>query len=270
MSGMHRKGSGALWRAGALAVGMCNPSMALELMVEGTGDGMDIIQSLARATVQSTPNDRIQVPPSVGSGGGIAKVLEGGAEMARAARALSPAETQQGLSERIVFFIPVAFIVNRDTGISELTSEALAKVFSGEVKNWREIGGNDLPIRVFTREPDDSSRQTLEKTLPGWQKITLAPKRREISTTTQDLAAAVKYSPGAIGYAPNSKWLGDTVRVIRVNGVGVESPHYPSANVIRLVWREGRLSALGQRFLDFVKSREAAAIIKERGGRAAD
>ena len=238
---------------------------AQELVIEGTGDGVDVLKPLAYAATAKIGSGRILIPPSIGSGGGIAKVIDGSVELARSARGLSADEARRGLVSQSVMKIPVAIIVNRDAGVVELSSAQAVKIFGGEVTNWREFGGNDLRIRVLTREDNDSSRLTLHGTFPGWAGRPVTAKARLISTSTQDMIAAIRQTPGGIGYAPNSKWLGDQVRVLKIDGKDVRSPEYPSANEIWLVWHRDRLSEQSRHFLDVVNSPEGAAIIKDQG-----
>src|SRR3954466_8676482 len=119
-----------------------------DLSVVGTGDGIDLLRALGAAYTAAHPDTNVIVPPSIGSGGGIAAVGSGKEVLGRIARPLSDSEKQAGLVATPVFRLPSAFFVHRSAGISQLTSAQLADVYRGKITNWRDVGGSDTRIRV--------------------------------------------------------------------------------------------------------------------------
>src|SRR4051794_14112243 len=174
-------------------------AQAGDLSVVGTGDGIDLLRALGAAYTADHPDTNIIVPPSIGSGGGIAAVSSNKEVLARAARPLSDSEKEAGLIATAVFRLPSAFFVHRSAGVTSLTADQLAGVYSGKITNWRDVGGQDLRIKVVRREDADSTLQVLRQSMPGWKNLTITEKSKT-AVTTQDCIDTVKQVPGAIGF----------------------------------------------------------------------
>ena len=140
-----------------------------DLSVVGTGDGIDLLRALGAAYTADHPETNVIVPPSIGSGGGIAAVGSNKEVLARAARPLSDSEKEAGLIATPVFRLPSAFFVHRSAGVTSLTSAQLADVYSGKITNWKDVGGQDVRIKVVRREDADSTLQVLRQSMPGWK-----------------------------------------------------------------------------------------------------
>ena len=108
----------------------------------GTGDGIDLLRALGAAYTADHPETNVIVPPSIGSGGGIAAVSSDKEVLARIARPLSDSEKEAGLVATPVFRLPSAFFVHRAAGVTGLTSAQLADVYRGKITNWRDVGGS--------------------------------------------------------------------------------------------------------------------------------
>ncbi len=128
---------------------------AADLSVVGTGDGIDLLRALGAAYTADHPDTNVIVPPSIGSGGGVAAVGSNKEVLARVARPLSDSEKEAGLIATPVFRLPSAFFVHRSAGVSSLTNAQLADIYSGKVTNWRDVGGQDMRIKVVRREDQD-------------------------------------------------------------------------------------------------------------------
>src|ERR1041384_1809796 len=102
-----------------------------DLSVVGTGDGIDLLRALGAAYTADHPDTNVIVPPSIGSGGGIAAIGSDKEVLARVARPLSDSERSAGLVATPVFRLPSAFFVHRSAGVTSLTSAQLADVYNG-------------------------------------------------------------------------------------------------------------------------------------------
>lgn len=151
------------------------PVFGDNLDIPGTGACEPILADLARSYNEANPGDTVTVPPSTGSGGGIAAVLKGQSQLARVARPLKEAELQQGLISLIFARDAVAFVVGRDVKVKNLSSDQLAAIFSGKIKNWKDVGGNPNLIRVIGREPGDSSLSVIEARINSFRNLTVPP-----------------------------------------------------------------------------------------------
>src|SRR5205814_3719281 len=112
-----------------------------DLSVVGTGDGIDLLRALGAAYTADHPETNVIVPPSIGSGGGVAAVGSNKEVLARIARPLSDSEKEAGLIASPVFRLPSAFFVHRSAGVSSLSSTQLVNIYQGKITNWREVGG---------------------------------------------------------------------------------------------------------------------------------
>ncbi len=240
-------------------------SQTAALEVVGTGDGLEILRAMANHYSKENPAVRVEVPPSIGSGGGIAAVGSGRAALGRVARELSDVERDAGIIYTPIARLPSAFFTHKDVKIGTVTVEQLGDIYAGRVANWSDIGGPDLPIRVVRREDIDSTLVILRATMPGWKTLTITD-RSKMALTTQDAIETVRKVPGAIGFAPYSKDLETGLAILRIGGVHPLEPAYLSNNVLALIHMERTITPAAAEFLKFSRSAEAHAIISNYGG----
>lgn len=234
------------------------------LQVVGTGDGMELVRLMGVAYTTENPNRPVIVPPSIGSGGGIAAVGAGKAHLARVARPLKQAEVETGLVAKDIFRLPTAIYVNPQLPVTNLSSAQLASIYDGSVVNWADVGGPDLRIKVVRREDTDSSLAVLRRSMPGWSDLAFT-SRSKIAVTTQDAVETVRNVQGAIGFGPFSRPMEGTVKVMAIDGRYPTDADYPSAVTISFVWRTGSMPEHADAFLNFGLSSKAQALLKSHG-----
>src|SRR3954470_16375261 len=236
-----------------------------DLSVVGTGDGIDLLRALGAAYTADHPDTNIIVPPSIGSGGGIAAVSSNKEVLARAARPLSDSEREAGLIATAVFRLPSAFFVHRSAGVTSLTTDQLAGVYSGQITNWRDVGGQDLRIKVVRREDADSTLQVLRQSMPGWKNLTITEKSKT-AVTTQDCIDTVKDVQGAIGFGPFTTSLEREVTVLRIDGHYPTDRDYPSAVTLVFVHKDSTLTPDAKQFISYAKTGKAKTVLTSMGG----
>lgn len=201
-----------------------------------------------------------------GSGSGITAVSEGRCDIGLSSRALKDEEKSQGLKETVLALDGIAVIVNPENKVEDLTVEQIAKIYTGEITNWKDVGGADAEIVLIGREAGSGTRD-------GFESITDtkdACKYRQELTSTGDVITTVAQNPGAIGYASLAA-LKDTVKAIKVGGVTpteatVKDGTYKIQRPFVLVTKDGTaLSDTAQKFFDFATSKEANDIITKAG-----
>ena len=206
-----------------------------------------------------------------GSGSGITAVAEGRCDIGLSSRSLKDEEVAQGLTETKLALDGIAVVVNPENPVEDLTLEQIAQIYTGEITNWSEVGGNDAEIVVIGREAGSGTRD-------GFESITgtaEACKYRQELTSTGDVIATVASNPDAIGYASLAA-LKDTVKALSVSGVTpteetVKDGSYVIQRPFVLVTKDGTaLSATAQKFFDFALSADAADIIAAAGAVAAN
>lgn len=205
-----------------------------------------------------------------GSGSGITAVSEGRCDIGLASRALKDEEKSQGLTETTLALDGIAIIVNPENAVSDLDVETIAKMYTGEITNWSEVGGADGEIVLIGREAGSGTRD-------GFESITDtedACQYRQELTSTGDVIATVAGNPNAIGYASLAS-VKDTVKAVSVGGVTpteetVKDGSYVIQRPFMLITKEGaELSPAAQAFFDYATSAEAAQIIADAGAVAA-
>ena len=99
---------------------------------------------------------------ATGSSSGIQAVIEGRSEIGLSSRSLKDSEKQQGLKEIVVAYDGIAVIVNNENTVEDLDMETLAKIFTGEITNWSQLGGDDSDIVLIGREAGSGTRDGFE------------------------------------------------------------------------------------------------------------
>ncbi|HET7678944.1 MAG TPA: substrate-binding domain-containing protein [Xanthobacteraceae bacterium] len=243
----------------------CNSALSSDLEVVGTGDGMELLQSIAAAYSTERPGNAVTVPLSIGSGGAIVAVGAERNTLGRIARPLTEKERAQGLIEAPIMRIPSAIYVHRSSGVTGLTTGQLADIYSGALQNWNEVGGSDLRIKVVRREEADSTLLVLRSSMPRWRDLKITP-RSKLAMTTQEAVETVKEVEGAIGFGPYSRSLEAATTVLRIDGKHPIDDGYPSAVTLALLYKEGALTQNAEAFLNFVRSPTAHQLMANWGG----
>ena len=239
-------------------------AQAGDLSVVGTGDGIDLLRALGAAYTADHPDTNVIVPPSIGSGGGIAAVSSNKEVLARAARPLSDSEKEVGLIATPVFRLPSAFFVHSSAGVKSLGAGQLADVYSGKVTNWKDVGGQDIRIKVVRREDADSTLQVLRQSMPGWKDLAITEKSKT-AVTTQDCINTVKETAGAIGFGPFTKALEMELSVLRIDGHYPTDLTYPSAVTLTFVHKEATVTPDAKQFIAYAKTGKAKTVLTTMG-----
>lgn len=205
---------------------------------------------------------------ATGSGTGIESVSNGSCDIGLASRALEQSEIDSGLVATEVALDGIAIIVNADSPVADLTVEQIASIFTGEITNWSEVGGDDLEIACIGREAGSGTRDGFESVTGTEDACVLSQEL----TSTGAVISAVASSPNAIGYASLSAVEGqDGIKTLTVGGVEcseetVLDGTYEIQRPFNLVTKEGaELSEAAQAFFDFATSADAADLIRSAG-----
>ena len=201
-----------------------------------------------------------------GSGSGITAVSEGRCDIGLSSRALKDEEKASGLVGTTVALDGIAIIVHPDNPVSDLSIDQIAKIYTGEITNWKDVGGEDAEIVLIGREAGSGTRDGFES-ITGTKD---ACQYRQELTSTGDVITTVSQNPAAIGYASLAA-LKDSVKALSVEGVTateatVKDGSYKVQRPFVLVTKEGtKLSDAAQKFFDFALSSDAASLISAAG-----
>ena len=231
---------------------------------DGSTSMEKIIGSLGEAFTEMNPDVNFTYNPT-GSGTGIQAAIDGTCDIGLSSRALKD-EEKATLTETIVALDGIAIIVNPANPVSDLSVEQIAQIYTGEITNWKDVGGDDLEISRIGREAGSGTRD-------GFETITdtkEACKYNQELTSTGDVITTVAGNPNAIGYASLSA-VKDSVKALTVGGVApseetVLDGTYTIQRPFVLATRTGEaLSEAAQAFLDFATSADANEIIAAAG-----
>ena len=226
-----------------------------------------VIGALREQFMADHTNVTVTYDPT-GSGAGIEAASNGSADIGLASRALKDEEKAGGLTETVVALDGIAVIVNVDSKVENLTVEQIGKIFTGEITDWSEVGGDAGTISCIGREAGSGTRDGFES-ITGTKD---ACKLDQELTSTGGVIEAVAGNPNAIGYASLSAVEGkNTVKAVTVGGVActeetVLNGSYAIQRPFVLVTKTGEtLSPAAQAFFDYATSSTASQLIKAAG-----
>lgn len=247
-----------------------NAEVTGTVSTDGSTSMEKVIMSLGEAFQADNKGITVGYNPT-GSGSGITAVQEGTCDIGLSSRALKDEEKAAGLKETVLAYDGIAIIVHPDNPVSDLTLEQIAKLYTGEITNWKDVGGNDAEVVLIGREAASGTRDGFES-ITGTKD---ACQYRQELTSTGDVITAVSQNPDAIGYASLAS-VKDTVKALNVGGVTpseatVKDGSYLVQRPFVLVTVEGKaLSPAAQAFFDYALSADAASIISAAGAVAAN
>ena len=224
-----------------------------------------VIGALGEAFMEANSGVNFTYNPT-GSGSGITAVSEGRCDIGLSSRALKDSEVASGLVGTVLAYDGIAVIVNPANTVEDLDIETIAKIYTGEITNWSEVGGADAEIVLVGREAGSGTRSGFEELTETVDKC----KYRQELTSTGDVITAVAQNPDAIGYASLAS-VKDSVKALKVAGVTpteetVKDGTYLIQRPFVLVTKEGvALSPVAQAFFDYATKGQANDIITASG-----
>ena len=243
---------------------MVGCSKSESVSTDGSTSMSKVIESLSEAFQEKTGTEVTY--NATGSGAGIEAVLAGRCDIGLSSRDLKDEEKAKGLEGTILAYDGIAIIVHPSNKVSDLSLETIAKIYTGEIKNWKDVGGADGAIVLIGREANSGTRDGFESITDTEDKC----KYRQECTSTGDVITAVSSNPNAIGYASLAS-VKDSVKAVSVGGVApsestVKDGSYAVQRPFVLVTKKDtKLSKSAQEFFDYITSSEANEIISNAG-----
>ena len=232
--------------------------------------GSTSMEKLANALAETFMNSNPGVTVSaefVGSSAGIEAVLGGTADIGNSSRNLKDEEKQNGAVENIVAIDGIAVCVDPANTVTDLTKEQLASIYTGEVTNWKDLGGSDTPIIVVGREASSGTRGAFEE-LVGVEDA--CDYDNELDSTGA-VIAKVASTPGAIGYASLDA-IDDSVIAVSLEGVEATVENIKAGNyflsrpfVMATKGEISEQSELVQAWFEFVMGEEGQQVAASVG-----
>ena len=247
------------------AAGAQTAALSGTVSTDGSTSMEKVINSLGESFMAMNKDVKFTYNPT-GSGSGIQAVSEGRCDIGLSSRALKDDEKSSGLVETVLALDGIAIVVNPENPVSDLDIDTIAKIYTGEITNWKDVGGNDAEIVLIGREAGSGTRD-------GFESITgtkdSCAYRQEL-TSTGDVINTVSQNPNAIGYASLSA-VGESVKALTIGGIAatedsVRDGSYVVQRPFVLVTKTGsELSPAAQAFFDYATSGAVADIIANAG-----
>ena len=234
------------------------------LKISGSTTVQPIAQAAADNLMKANTGLSITIAGG-GSGAGIKDAAAGTVNIGMSSRDLKPEEKAE-LTDYEIALDAIAIIVHPDNKVKGITSEQAAKIFLGEIKNWKDVGGDDAPILVQSRETGSGTRATLEEMLLNKESVIATATAHTSTTLLKQAVAAEKNSIGYISLG----FVDNTVKAVALDNVEattatVYDKTYPLSRAL-YVATKGTPSKTAAMFIDYLKSSECQDDIVAKEG----
>ena len=257
--------------AAGILVGLPSAGGAATLAIPGTGACEAVLRSLATAYERSHPLEKVVIPPSVHSRGGIRQVIDGKAVLARASRPLTPEEAGRGLTQRVFAKDAVVFAVGAGVRTRNLTIRQLAEIFSGKTGKWDSLNGGNGPIRVLYRQAGESTLMRLQAVFKEFRDLRFTRDGKALYYDQEMLEMLRKYG-NSVGFITQStiRESGAPISSMSLDGVAptmenIAGGRYPLVMEYSFVYRESGLPPEAREFIDFLFTGEGKKLLSGHG-----
>lgn len=236
------------------------------LALGGSTSMEKLCEAMSESFMEANPGVTVTVEYT-GSGAGLEALAAGSIDIGNASRKLKDAEKENGSVENIVAIDGIAVIAEKSNTVTDISAEDLAKVYKGEISNWKDLGGDDQPIVVIGREAGSGTRDAFEELMEVKDACVYA---QELDSTGAVLAK-VASTPGAIGYI-SLDVVDDTVIGLKIDGVEPTEEQILAGNYVLqrpfVMATTGELSEQNEivkAWFDYIGSETGKEIIKKVG-----
>ena len=237
-----------------------------KLSLSGSTSMEKVCEALAETFMEEYPDVTVNVEYT-GSGAGIESVTNKMVDIGNSSRSLKDSEKEKGVVENVIAIDGIAVITNNSNEVENLTKEDLIKIYTGEIKNWKELGGKDENIVVLGREAGSGTRGAFEELLGIVDSCVYAGEL----DSTGGVKAKVASTEGTIGYV-SLDVVDDTVKALKLDGVEATEANIKAGSYLLsrpfVMATNGEISAqneIVQTWFDYIKSAKGQEVIKSVG-----
>ena len=238
------------------------------LTIAGSSTLLPMNQECARILMEGNPNLRISVSGG-GSGHGVMAVGSDEVDIGAASRDIKSKEMEMypDIKQVGVGTDSVAIILHSSNSATELSMEEASKIFSGEIKNWKEVGGSDAEIHVVTREEGSGTRDVFEKFVIDPYGVEIAAEA-SVKPSNGEIRASISRDENSMGFV-SLGYIDSSIKGVKLDGIeptveNVLSGEYTITRTLYLI-TNGEPDELEKAFIDFVLSEEGQNIVEELG-----
>lgn len=241
-----------------------------QITCSGSTTVLPIAQAAAEAFMDAHPNINISVRGG-GSGVGVAALQNGTVQIANSSRPMKSKELAQAKSKGVnptpyaIALDGIAMVVNSANAVKNLSIAQIKSIYTGKIKNWKDLGGPSLPIVVISRDVASGTFEVFNEKALGGAKVDASA---QLLASNNAIAGSVADTPGAIGYI-GLGYVTSEVKVLTVNGVTpgdntVKDSTYPLARKLYM-YTNGKAAGDVNKFIAFIQSEAGQKIVKAQG-----
>ena len=239
-------------------------SLSGKLTLNGSTSMATVCQALGEVFHEQNPGVTVE-KSGTGSGDASKAVLAGTALIGDLSRELKDSENPDQFEVVQIATDGIAIAVHKDNPVSDLTQEQIAKIFTGEITNWSEVGGQDQAITVLGREASSGTRDGFEAIFGVEGEAKYAAEL----TSTGEVLNRVASDPAAVGYISLAS-VSPSIKAVKVDGVeatdeNIVNGTYKVSRPFIQIYKKGTDSELVKAWFDFVKSDEGKQVIEDVG-----
>lgn len=256
----------SLGLAGCGGSGDSGSAASGSVVIAGSTSVQPLSEAMSEVYMEENPDVTVEVQGG-GSGQGIKSIEDGIADIGSLSREVGEDEKGSISEEYVIAKDGVAVIVNADVNVDDLSLEQIKGIYTGEITNWSEVGGDDAEITVVSREEGSGTRGAFtEITGVTVDDVDNTTKDALVQPSTGAVKETVSTTPNSIGYVSLGS-LDDSVKVLTVEGVEATSENVVSGDYkiqrpfVYVVGSE--VSETAQAFIDFAMSDEGQKIVEE-------
>ena len=203
----------------------------------------------------------------IGSSAGITNATSGVSEIGMSSRDLKEEEKANGLKETIVAYDGIVVVTHPSNKVKDLTMEQVKQIFTGEVTNWKELGGDDMEIVVVSREDGSGSRDAFQE-IVDYSSGELV-RSAIIASGNGNIKTTVAMNKHAVGFI-SFEYIDESISTVDINGVEATAENvlqqtYSLSRPFLFVYKEEHLSTEGQQFIEYILSPKGQNIVSEAG-----
>lgn len=203
----------------------------------------------------------------IGSSAGITNATSGVSEIGMSSRDLKEEEKANGLNETIIAYDGIVVVTHPSNKVKDLTMEQVKQIFTGEVTNWKELGGEDMEIVVVSREDGSGSRDAFQE-IVGYSSGELV-RSAIVASGNGNIKTTVATNKHAVGFI-SFEYIDNSISTVNINGVEATAENvllqkYSLSRPFLFVTKEENLSEEGQHFIDYILSSEGQTVVSESG-----
>ena len=213
---------------------------------------------------QETTDDKVEIN-QVGSSAGITNATTGVSEIGMSSRDLKEEEVAEGLEEIAIAYDGIVVVTHPTNEVKDLSMEQIKQIFTGEVTNWKELGGENLEIVVVSREDGSGSRDAFQEIVDYGSGELI--KNAIIASGNGNIKTTVATNKHAIGFI-SFEYIDESITPLKIDGVeptakNVLDGHYKLSRPFLFVYKD--VTDSGQQFIDYILSNAGQEIVAETG-----